>query len=64
MSRKITVVSDFSGDWAGLYINNELKCEGHSLHFRDIFDALGEEFEHHEIEIEGSLPNNLPSELQ
>ena len=64
MSRKIVILDDEGGDWVGLYINNKLMLEGHDLHFRDIFDALKEEWEWHEIEIESSLPDELPIEFR
>lgn len=29
------------GDWEGIYVNGELKAEGHSLDARQIIEALG-----------------------
>lgn len=40
MKKKIVLLSVAAGDWEGLYVNGELKCEGHSLSHYDIFKAL------------------------
>lgn len=56
------IVTEFD-DWKGLYVNGDLKCENHSLHYRDIFEALGIEYEVVEIDMEelnmGRLPDSF-----
>ena len=37
---KIRFLSSMSGDWVGMYINGELKIEGHSLHPLDIVELI------------------------
>jgi hypothetical protein len=39
--RAIEIVSSSDGDWEGLYLNGELKAEGHSLNLWDVFEAIG-----------------------
>lgn len=48
MSRKdldIKIVASEDGDWYGLYIHGELKCEDHSLSYRHVLRALNLEFD-------------------
>lgn len=40
-SARIDLVSSDEGDWIGLYVNNCLIIEGHSLQETDIIEALG-----------------------
>ncbi len=66
--KTITLVKSTDGDWEGLYLDNELYCEGHSLRIEDVFDIIND---HHISEAKsfgvyyewlnmvGSLPNNL-----
>lgn len=40
----INIVRSEDGDWAGLYIDGQLKTEGHSITSSDVLDALGLKF--------------------
>lgn len=53
------------GDWEGIYVDDKLITEGHSLDARQTLEAIGVEFEHLDrdevAEINGmaNLPENL-----
>jgi hypothetical protein len=58
----IKVVS--ADDWTGLYIDGKLKLENHNLHWDEILDAIGVDYESDVIdedwmEANGRLPENL-----
>lgn len=36
----IKIVFHPSGDWEGLYVNDNLECEGHSIQIEDLVTAL------------------------
>ena len=38
---KIDICRNYNGDWIGLYVDGELKLEGHSLQITDVIEALG-----------------------
>jgi hypothetical protein len=38
--KNITLVKCSSGDWEGLYLDNDLYCEAHSIPTHDIFDLI------------------------
>ena len=40
-------VSADSGDWEGLYINDELEMEGHSISAEDLLTLFAEMFDFH-----------------
>lgn len=51
-------------DWAGLYVNGELRAENHSLRVSDVLEALGIEYERIEcdqswLEERGRLPERV-----
>lgn len=46
---KVLFVSAESGDWEGMYVDGELKCEGHSLQCTEILKALGIKYERREL---------------
>jgi len=48
----ITVITSEDGDWEALYLDGELKLEGHSLAWEHILDLLGIEYEKTEIGLE------------
>lgn len=37
---KFIILSSYTGDWQGLYINNKLVTEGHNLRIEDIIKYL------------------------
>lgn len=60
----ITVVEDPGGDWVGLYVNDVLIFEGHSLSGVQLLDLLALPFECVEADEEwladcGNLPTTL-----
>lgn len=38
----ITIVSSSDGDWSGVYYDDQLKNEGHSVRYDELLDALVE----------------------
>jgi len=50
MSKKDNVVIVYGGDWEGIYINGELKYEGHSLQTSELLDVLGVKHDLKEID--------------
>ena len=61
-NQKIVIVS--GDDWQGIYIDGQLKYEGHSIRPMDIFEVLGINHEQFECDFEwleerGRLPKNL-----
>jgi hypothetical protein len=54
--KRINVVSSVSGDWYGLYINGKLVHEGHSISYKDVFEALNLKYEYEELDFENRLP--------
>lgn len=59
MARAVHVY--LNDDWEGLYVDGDLKAQGHSLHTQDILDALGVSHEARSIEDENVtfLPDKL-----
>jgi hypothetical protein len=64
----ITLVKSTDGDWEGLYLDNELYCENHSLRIEDVFDIINDhdvseaksfEVYYEWLNMVGSLPNKL-----
>lgn len=61
----ITFVSDFSGDWVGLYDKDgNLLVEGHSLPGWKVLDALGIEYKSFDVDFEGKYITSCPSRLE
>lgn len=65
---KVCIVESSDADWAGLYINGKLDCEGHSITAHDLMSALAgmtlTDFEVRPCDIgwiidAGNLPENL-----
>ena len=59
---KIVIVN--GDDWKGIYIDGQLKYEGHSIRPMDIFNVLDIDFKEFECDLEwleeqGNLPKNL-----
>lgn len=51
-------------DWEGLYVNGELKTQGHSMSVRDVVEALGFSLQVFEPDMEwldgeGALPKSF-----
>lgn len=44
MDMDIKLVTTEKGDWYGLYINNELKSEGHSIDSQNVVKLLAKTF--------------------
>lgn len=61
--KEITVVTDESGDWEGIYVNGKLKVENHLLNIYEVLDAIGIKYNHIEIDME-KVNNNLPANLK
>lgn len=60
---KITLVSGDDGDWIGMYVDGELKAEGHSLSERRVLEVLKSVYE---FEVEGittKIDDRLPQRL-
>jgi len=60
--KKITLVD--GDDWKGLYINDKLIIENHSLSIYDILDAIGVKYQYFPVDEDwlgehGTLPDNL-----
>lgn len=54
------LVHDGAGDWQGLYIDDKLVAQNHSILIQDIpWDELGYKFESREVYIENTLPEWL-----
>jgi len=53
------IITEFD-DWKGLYVDDILKCENHSLHYRDILKALDIEYEVVEVDMEELNIARLP----
>lgn len=53
---KITLVADNSGDWEGIYIDNNLQQQGHSINLYNLLYTLRErgyiDFEYTESRVE------------
>lgn len=65
---EILVVTSEDRDWYGLYVDGELKCEGHRLTHSNIFYALGinyTEFEKDDTWFDdfGCCPEKYPAEI-
>lgn len=58
----ITIVR--ADDWEGLFINDDLQIQGHSLQLRDVLEILGVEFEIKWADKYLSDVGWLPSRLQ
>ncbi len=60
---KITLVHSPDHDWVGLYVDGELKHEGHSINENEMLELLQPvyEFEHESIEAE--FEDRLPKRL-
>jgi hypothetical protein len=59
----VTIV--WGEDWEGLYIDGELKAQGHLISAKDVLDALGLELD--EIEADGDWlgeRGDLPQKLE
>ena len=41
-SKNITLVKSSDGDWEGLYLDNELYAENHSLRLEDVFEIIND----------------------
>jgi hypothetical protein len=41
MSKKVTIVSSFDGDWYGVYIDGVLASEGHQVNAQEVLESLG-----------------------
>ena len=59
---EITIVD--ADDWSGLYVNGELRDEGHSLRVSDVLEILGykvtwKECDGDWMDEHGTLPNKL-----
>ena len=56
------VVANFD-DWQGIYVDGKLKYENHSLHYRDILEAIGQDFENLQVDMMeldlGRLPETV-----
>jgi len=37
---KITIVTSESGDWSGVYVDNKLRSEGHSVRYDELLDTI------------------------
>lgn len=50
-------------DWAGIYVDGELQYENHSLHHRDVLEAIKQDYESIEVDMMkldiGRLPDTL-----
>ncbi len=61
----VTFLSSESGDWIAMYVDGEMKLQGHSLRPEDIVKALGVEVESKELsderleELHWSFPEAL-----
>lgn len=58
------VVIAYADDWSGLYIDGELKLQGHNLDQRELIRALGVECEEFEVDFDwigkvGYLPDDI-----
>lgn len=68
--KNITLVKSSDGDWEGLYLDNELYTENHSLRLEDVFEIIND---HHISEalsfrvyskwLENFMAGNLPNFL-
>ena len=65
---KLTYVSSSHGDWSGIYIDNELDYEGHSIpvwvwldlfNLSDVIEAVQSEVDGGWLEEGGSFPQNF-----
>lgn len=64
MKQKIDIKIVDGDDWSGLYINGELKDEGHSLRVSEVLEILGFKVETFEADYDwleemGSLPKKF-----
>jgi hypothetical protein len=44
------IIANFD-DWQGIYVDGELKSEGHSLYYRDVLDAIKLEYKLIEVDM-------------
>lgn len=63
--KKITIVDHAGGDWTGMYLDNKLVLEGHSLNWWEILNILKIEYEEIEADENWMYENgNLPKDLK
>lgn len=56
---KVDLVSSDEGDWEGMYINDVLVEEGHSLDLGNVLTLLGIEYNKHTYHGDENLPDHL-----
>lgn len=68
--KNISLVKSSDGDWEGLYLDNELYTENHSLRLEDVFEIINDHhiseavsFEVYSKWLENSMGGNLPNFL-
>jgi len=59
---KVTIVE--CSDWQALYIDDEKKCENHTLRVRDVLEALGTKPSYIEISDEDAEEDGFPNNLE
>lgn len=59
----IEIVSSSDGDWVGIYVNGQLKDEGHSLTPSMVLAALGLEHSRIEVEMDAYEFSSLPEDI-
>lgn len=64
MTHKITIVSNYD-NWEGVYVDGELKTEGHSVDSEEILKLLGMDVEKIEVSTDylGGKVAGLPQKL-
>jgi len=69
MSADVVFISTDEGDWEGMYLNGELKYEGHSLSVDQVLEVLGISSIGYEVDEEFmsrhgySCPKILPNDM-
>lgn len=64
---KVVIATCESGDWMGIYVNDELKAENHSLSVRDALSLIGIPFAEVEVDdewLEEEMAGRFPKKAQ
>ena len=68
MIPEVTILEDYSGEWAALYIEGQLMEQGHSISAYDLSMALQARglisFVRTEVEMEDCFPDSIPDEVR
>lgn len=59
----VTIIQSTDGDWVGIYVNGELKAEGHSLAEVTLLKAVGIDAKWREVDFEGANLDRCPANL-